>query len=171
MVMILSILSGAMIGEKLRIEENVNTLVKSLEKKTSHWKDFNNLGEGFITATMIFCVGSMAIIGPIESGLAGDNSILYAKSVMDGIVSILLGSSLGAGVILASIPVLLYEGGLTLLATLIGPLLGPTVINEIVVVGSLLLIGLGLNLLDITDLKLMNYTPAVIFPVIFMQFF
>lgn len=170
-VMILSILSGAILGETLRIEEKVNGLVKSIEKNTTHVKSFKNLGEGFITATMIFCVGSMAIIGPLESGLAGDNSTLYAKSIMDGIVSILLGSSLGAGVILSSVPVLIYEGGLIALAALVGPLLGPAVINEIVVVGSLLLIGLGLNLLDITDLKLMNYTPAVIFPVIFMQFF
>lgn len=169
-VMIVSVLLGAITGEALRLEERLTNGVKKLEDKVKHLNYVNNLGEGFIAATMIFCVGSMAIVGSLESGLLGVHSTLYAKSILDGIVSILLGSSLGAGVILSSIPVLLYEGALTLLAGGMEPYLGEAVINEVVVVGSLLLIGLGLNMLDITELKVMNYVPAMIFPVIIMQF-
>ena len=115
-VMIVSVLLGAITGEALRLEERLTNGVKKLEDKVKHLNYVNNLGEGFIAATMIFCVGSMAIVGSLESGLLGVHSTLYAKSILDGIVSILLGSSLGAGVILSSIPVLLYEGALTLLA-------------------------------------------------------
>lgn len=169
-VMIISVLIGTLIGEGLQLEEKINQLVKKLENKVKHIHYLNNLGEGFIAASMIFCVGSMAIIGSLESGLLGDNSTLYAKSILDGIVSILLGSSLGAGVILSAIPVLLYQGGITLMAGAMEPFLASAVINEVVVVGSLLLIGLGLNLLDITELKIMNYVPAIILPIIIMQF-
>ena len=169
-VMIVSILLGTIVGEGLRIEERMEKTVRKIENKVSHLKYLNNLGDGFIAASMLFCVGSMAIVGALESGLLADHSTLYAKSVLDGVMSILLGSSLGAGVILSSIPVLVYEGGLTILAGTMAPYLSEMVINELVVVGSLLLIGLGLNLLDITELKLMNYIPAIIFPVLIMLF-
>ncbi len=170
MVMIVSVLLGAITGEALKLEERLVNSVKKIEDKVKHLNYVNNLGEGFIAATMIFCVGSMAIVGALESGLLNNHSTLYAKSILDGIVSILLASSLGAGVILSSLPVLLYEGAITLLAGLMAPYLSDIVINEVVVVGSLLLIGLGLNLLEITELKIMNYVPAMLFPVIIMQF-
>ncbi len=170
MVMIISVLLGAITGEALKLEERLVNGVKKIEYKVQHLNYVNNLGEGFIAATMIFCVGSMAIVGALESGLLNNHSTLYAKSILDGIVSILLASSLGAGVILSSLPVLLYEGAITLLAGSMAPYLSDIVINEVVVVGSLLLIGLGLNLLEITELKIMNYVPAMLFPVIIMQF-
>ena len=169
-VMIVSVLLGAITGEALKLEERLINGVKKIEDRVKHLSYINNLGEGFIAATMIFCVGSMAIVGSLESGLLDNHSTLYAKSILDGIVSILLGSSLGAGVILSSLPVLLYEGAITLLAGSMAPYLSDAVINEVVVVGSLLLIGLGLNLLEITELKIMNYVPAMLFPVIIMQF-
>jgi len=170
MVMIVSVLLGAITGEALKLEERLVNGVKKIEDKVKHLNAINNLGEGFIAATMIFCVGSMAIVGALESGLLNDHSTLYAKSILDGIVSILLASSLGAGVILSSLPVLLYEGAITLMAGSMAPYLSDIVINEVVVVGSLLLIGLGLNLPEITELKIMNYVPSMLFPVIFMQF-
>ena len=170
-VMIISVLLGAITGEALRLEERLKISVQKIEEKVQHNKHFSNLGEGFIAATMIFCVGSMAIVGSLESGLLGNHSTLYAKSILDGIVSVLLGSSLGAGVILSSIPILVYQGGIMLFANTMAPYLGDAVINEVVVVGSLLLIGLGLNMLDITELKIMNYVPAMFFPIIIMQFF
>lgn len=169
-VMIVSILLGTLIGEGLDLDAMIKKAVNKIERKIQHLKFASNLGEGFIAATMIFCVGSMAIVGSLESGLLGINSTLYAKSILDGIMSILLGSSLGAGVILASLPVLFYQGSIILLSGAMAPYLGDAVVNEVVVVGSLLLIGLGLNLLDITELKIMNYVPAMIFPVIIMQF-
>lgn len=170
MVLILSVLIGAIIGEALDLDKRLNQGIKMVEEKVVHLRYFNNLGEGFIASTMIFCVGSMAIIGSLESGLLGDDTTLYAKSVLDGVVSILLASSLGAGVIFSSIPVLLYQGGITVLAQFIEPYLSATMINEVVVIGSLLLIGLGLNILGITKLKLMNYLPALLLPMIIMPF-
>lgn len=169
-VMIISILLGAIVGEGLRLEEKLENIVAKIEGKVKHLKYADNLGEGFITATMIFCVGSMAIVGSLESGLLSDHSTLYAKSILDGITALLLASSLGAGVVLSGVPVLLYQGLLTLLASSMAPYLSDLVINEVVVVGSLLLIGLGLNLLEITELKIMNYIPAMIFPILIMQF-
>lgn len=169
-VMIISVLLGAITGEALNLEKRLTTTVAKVEERTKHLKGLGNLGEGFIASTMIFCVGSMAIVGSLESGLLGNHTTLYAKSVLDGIVSILLASSLGAGVILSSVPVLIYQGGMTLLAGTMAPFLSDMVINEVVVVGSLLLIALGLNMLDITELKVMNYVPAMFFPIIIMQF-
>lgn len=170
-VMILSVLLGAIVGEALNLEERLEIGVLKIERKIQHHKHSSHLSEGFIAATMIFCVGSMAIVGSLESGLLNNHSTLYAKSFLDGIVSVLLGSSLGAGVILSSIPVFVYQGSIILLANILAPYLGEAVINEVVVVGSVLLIGLGLNMLDITELKIMNYVPAMIFPIVIMQFF
>ena len=169
-VMIFSMLLGTITGELLNIDERINNGVKKLEEKVQGISAFDNLGEGFIASTMIFCVGSMAIVGSLESGLLGDHSTLFAKSILDGIVAILLASSLGAGVILSSIPVLIYQGTIMRLAVVMQPYLPDPVITEVVVVGSLLLLGLGLNMLEITKLKLMNYLPAMVFPIIIMFF-
>ena len=169
-VMIFSMLLGTITGELLNIDERINNGVKKLEEKVKGISAFDNLGEGFIASTMIFCVGSMAIVGSLESGLLGDHSTLFAKSILDGIVAILLASSLGAGVILSSIPVLIYQGTIMRLAVVMQPYLPDPVITEVVVVGSLLLLGLGLNMLEITKLKLMNYLPAMVFPIIIMFF-
>lgn len=170
MVMIISVILGTLVGEALDLDGLIKKGVHTVEGKVKHLQFASNLGEGFVAATMIFVVGSMAIVGSLESGLLGVNATLYAKSVLDGITSILLASSLGAGVIFSSIPVLMYEGGIILLAGAMEPYLGAAVINEVVVVGSLLLIGLGLNILEITNLKIMNYVPAMLLPIIIMQF-
>lgn len=170
MVMIISVILGTLVGEALDLDGLIKKGVHAVEGKVKHLQFASNLSEGFVAATMIFVVGSMAIVGSLESGLLGVNATLYAKSVLDGITSILLASSLGAGVIFSSIPVLMYEGGIILLAGAMEPYLGAAVINEVVVVGSLLLIGLGLNILEITNLKIMNYVPAMLLPIIIMQF-
>ena len=169
-VMIISVLLGAIAGEFLQLEERLKQAVAAIERKTQKSNNTGNLGEGFITATMLFCVGSMAIVGSLESGLLNDQTTLYTKSILDGIVSLLLASSLGVGVLLSSIPVLIYQGGMILLAGFMAPYLSDVVINEITVVGSLLLIGLAFNILRLTEFKIMNYIPAIIFPVIIMQF-
>lgn len=120
---------------------------------------------------MLFCIGSMAIVGSLESGLIGDNSTLYTKSVLDGVSSILLTSTFGIGVAFSSIPLLFYQGGLILFAQFLAPLLHDAMVIEITTIGSLLLIGMGLNLLEITEIKIMNFVPAVFLPILFMQFF
>ena len=123
-----------------------------------------------MTATMLFCIGSMAIVGSLESGLTGDNATLYTKSVIDGVSAALFSSSLGIGVLFASIPLLLYQGSLIVFAQLLAPILSDAVILEMTTVGSVLLIGMGLNMLDITDFKMMNFIPAIFLPILLMLF-
>ena len=123
-----------------------------------------------MTATMLFCIGSMAIVGSLESGLTGDNATLYTKSVIDGISAVLFSSSLGIGVLFASIPLLLYQGSLIIFAQLLALILSDAVILEMTTVGSVLLIGMGLNMLDITDFKMMNFIPAIFLPILLMLF-
>ena len=169
-IMILSIVVGILIGEGIDFDYHLTKGVQKLEEKVQHLSNFKDLGQGFISASLIFCVGSMAILGSLESGLTGDNTTLYTKSILDGITSILLGSSLGAGVLLSSIPVLLIQGSLTLFAFVLEPLLPVEVITEVICVGSILLIGLGLNMIGLTKLKILNFTPAIFLPILFMLF-
>lgn len=169
-VMILSVVIGAIIGYALDIDGHVKRLVAYLGRKFQGSGDNQELAQAFLSATMIFCVGSMAIIGSLESGLTGDNTMLYTKSVIDTITVILLSSSLGIGVIFASISVLVYQGGLTLFAQLLAPLLQDAVVVEISAVGSVLLIALGLNILEVTDLDVIDFIPAMFVPIVLMLF-
>jgi hypothetical protein len=169
-LMILSIVFGVVIGGLLDLDGRVNRFVNNISRKFQGKGDNQQLSHAFISATMIFCVGSMAIIGSLESGLMGDNTTLYTKSVIDTLTVILLSSSLGIGVIFSSIPILVYQGGLTLFARLIAPLLQDAVIVEISAVGSVLLVALALNMLEIIDIKLINFIPGMFLPVLFMLF-
>ncbi len=170
LIMIISIVLGTVIGEVIDIDKRVTEIIQFLENSVESSKKSSNLGQGFISASMIFCIGSMAILGSLELGLTGDNTTLYTKSILDGITSILLGSSLGAGVILAAIPVLILQGGIAFLAGFLAPFLSDIIIAEMISVGSLLLIGLGLNILGVTQLKIMNFTPAIFLPPLLMLF-
>ncbi len=170
MVMILSMVFGIIIGEGIDINGHVDRFVDWLSLKFQKDGVQNTFSQGFLSASMLFCIGSMAIVGSLESGLIGDNSTLYTKSVLDGISSILLTSTLGIGVAFSSVPVLLYQGALILFAQFLAPLLHDAVIIEITTIGSLLLIGMGLNLLEITNIRIMNFVPAVFLPILFMQF-
>ncbi len=172
LVLILSMVIGATIGESLDVDGRIH---RGMDKLQSKFKSHPRLQDGdfteaFISATMLFCVGSMVIVGSLESGLTGDNSTLYTKSLLDGITAFLLASSLGSGVIFGAIPVLVIEGGITILASFIAPFLSPAVVTEIVSVGSVLLFGLGLNLTGLADLKIMNFVPAILFPPLIMLF-
>lgn len=171
-LLIVSIVVGAIIGESLKLEQRTNRVIEKLERKYSSPKEDGtpSLTEGFIAATSIFCVGSMVIIGSLESGLLGDNTTLYTKSLIDGITALFLASSLGKGVLLSAIPILIIEGGLILFANMLQPILTAGVVTEIVATGSVLLIGLGLNIMNVTDLKILNYMPAMLIPPIVMTF-
>lgn len=171
MVMILSIVIGTLIGEWIDIDRRVLTGINKLEQKVSKGSTkYGDLSHGMISAAMIFCIGSMAIVGSLESGLVGDNTTLYTKSILDGITSVLLASSLGIGVALSAIPVLFIQGSIILFAGLLEPWLPADVITEIICVGSVLLVGLGLNMIDVTKFKIMNFVPAIILPVFLMMF-
>lgn len=170
LVLILSMVIGIVIGEGLDIHQRINLFIEKATKRLSGDKDQSEFTQAFMTATMLFCIGSMAIVGSLESGLTGDNATLYTKSVIDGISAVLFSSSLGIGVLFASIPLLLYQGSLIVFAQLLAPILSDAVILEMTTVGSVLLIGMGLNMLDITDFKMMNFIPAIFLPILLMLF-
>ena len=170
LVLILSMVIGIVIGEGLDIHQRINLFIEKATKRLSGDKDQSEFTQAFMTATMLFCIGSMAIVGSLESGLTGDNATLYTKSVIDGISAVLFSSSLGIGVLFASIPLLLYQGSIIVFAQLLAPILSDAVILEMTTVGSVLLIGMGLNMLDITDFKMMNFIPAIFLPILLMLF-
>lgn len=170
LIMIVSIVVGIIIGEGIDIDRKVNSVVKRIESKFFRKKGKNNIAQGFISASLLFCVGSMTLVGAMNAGLLGDNTMLYTKSAMDFCSSIIFASTLGIGVLLSAIFVLIYQGGLTLLAICAAPLLNHQVINEMTCVGSLIIIAMGLNILGITKIKLMNYIPAMFLPIVICMF-
>jgi len=169
LLMIFSILPGSIIGEMLHIEERVGGLSGYIKKKIGS-KD-SNFSEGFITAFLLFCMGSMTILGAIEEGLGGKPNLLIAKSVLDGFSSMALASSLGIGVMFSIIPLFIYQGGITIFASSLQQVFTNTLINELSAVGGLLLIGLGLNILEIKRLPVLNMLPSLAIVVIFAYIF
>jgi uncharacterized membrane protein YqgA involved in biofilm formation len=167
LVPILSLVIGTVIGEALDIDCAVNRLGDRLQEK---FKGRSKITEGFVTGTLVFAVGAMTIMGSLDSGLKNDHTILIAKSVIDGISSIIFASTMGVGVAFAGVSVFVIEGGITLLASLVAPLLTEVVVAEITFVGSLLILGIGLNLLGLTKLKLLDMMPAVFLPLLLCQF-
>jgi len=169
-VTILSIVIGSIIGEVLDLDKALSHLGKALEGKFKKEGQKTSIAEGFITASLLFCVGAMTIVGSLQSGLTGNHEMLFAKSMLDFVAAIIFASSLGIGVLFSSVFVLIYQGSITLLAGFISPYLGDAVIAEMTCVGSLLIIGLALNMLNITKIKVMNYIPAIFLPIILCRF-
>ena len=170
LVAILSIAIGAILGELLQLDEHMHQLGDWVERKFGGKGSKTSLSDGFVTASLLFCVGAMAIMGALDSGLTGDHATLYAKSTLDGITSIVYGSTMGAGVALSGVAVFLYQGLITLCASFIAPFLSEVVIAEMKCVGSLLIIGLSFNMLGMTKIKVMNYVPAVFLPILLCRF-
>lgn len=160
LALIVSMALGAVIGTVLDLDGRLNRLGESVEGKLAPGGQ-GSIATGFVTASLLFCVGAMGIVGSLQSGLTGDHTMLYTKSMLDFISSIVLCASLGVGVILSAVTLLLYQGLITLLAQAIAPILTDAVIAEMTCVGSLLIIGMGLNMLGVTKIKIMNYVPAV----------
>lgn len=169
-VMIISIAIGGLIGEIIDIDLKLENLGKGIEKRISNKKDNVSISEGFVTSTLLFCIGAMAIVGSIESGLNHNHNTLFAKSILDGISSIIFSSTLGIGVILSSISVFLYQGSITLAAGTLSYILNDAAITNMTAVGSLLIIGLGLNVLGVTKIKVSNLLPSIIIAIILSYF-
>ena len=160
LIMIFSIVLGSIIGELIDIDKWINVFGEWLKKK---FKSKNQrFSEGLITAFLLYCMGSMTILGAIEEGLGGLPNLLVAKSILDGFSSIVLAATLGIGVLFSFIPLLIYQGGLTLLASNIQNFLTEIIINEITAVGGILLLGLGITLLNIKKIKVINMIPSMI---------
>lgn len=166
---ILSIVLGVLIGGLIDIDRWVNLLGKKVETLFNRNPEQSAVhvpvAQGFVSASLLFCVGSMTIVGSIQSGLSGNHDLLYTKSMLDFVSSIILASTMGIGVLLSSVFVLVFQGGIALVANLAGQGLSEIVIATMSSVGSVLIVGLGLNVMGITKLKIMNYLPAVFLPI------
>ncbi len=172
LILIISIVIGTMIGTLLKLEDRFYRFSENIEKKlvkdTSSSKD--SLASGFISASLLFCVGAMAVIGSLQAGISGDNTMLYTKSILDGISSIVFASTMGIGVFFSSIVVFLYQGVIALLANIVSPYLTDACINEMTSAGSILIMTIGFNMLGITKIKIMDMLPAVFIPIIIFLF-
>lgn len=171
LIVVVSLVIGALIGEWIDIDSKLNKVGDWLKDKVKGkggpgLEEESRIGEGFVTATLLFCVGSMAIMGALDSGLRGDHTILYTKSIMDGISALIFASSMGIGVALSAFPILIYQGGIALMAQTVQPYLSDAMMIEMNAVGGILLIGIGLSLLDIKRIKVSNLLPALIIPII-----
>ena len=167
MVMIFSIVVGAQIGEAADIDGRFNAFAAGVEKRLDSRGGKSNFAQGFITSSLLFCVGAMTVVGSLNAGLKGDLTLLLTKTVMDGVSSVMFAASMGIGVMFAAIPVLVLQGGLVLLAGLVEPFLSIAVINEMTCVGSLLIMAIGFNLALDAKLKILNYMPALFLPIAF----
>lgn len=179
LVLIVSMVIGTIIGEAIDLDDKINRLGKFLEKKFSgkteemaekvHQKKVS-VAEGFVTSSLLFCVGAMAIVGSLQSGLTGNHETLYAKSMLDFVAAIIFASTLGAGVMLSASLLFLYQGSITLLAQFIEPFLTEPVIAEMNCVGNVIIIGLAMNMLGISKFKVMNFVPAIFLPILLCRF-
>lgn len=163
MLLIISIVLGGVIGVLLQIEKRLDKLGTRLETIFSKEGD-GRFGKGFVTASLMYCVGAMAIVGSLDSGLRGDHSTLIAKSILDGVNSIILASTLGPGVMLSAVSVLLYQGSIALLAQVIQPILTERAITEMSAVGGVLILGIGLNMIRKERIPVGDLLLAILMP-------
>lgn len=165
LVLVLSLVSGGMIGALLRIDNRIENLGVMVEEKLSHKEGF---AKGFVTGTLIYTVGAMSIVGSLEAGISGDYSILFVKSILDGVTAIVFGATLGYGVIFSFIPVLIFQGSIALLGDWIEPFLTPALENEIDAVGGVLIMAIGFSILEIKKFKLGDLLPSMFMPIFWL---
>ena len=168
MLMIISLALGGFLGEWIDIEARLDRVGETL-KKTFKVEGERSSGfvESFVNSSLLFCVGAMAIIGSLQDGLSGDFSMLIAKGVIDGVVAIFFASTFGIGVFFSIIPMAIYQGGITLLATFVEPFLSERLISNISFIGSILILGIGVNMIFGKKIKVGNLLPAVLIPIIY----
>lgn len=165
MIVIFSIVLGAIVGEGIDIDTKLQRFGDWIGRKLIGGHDAGAakaIGEGFVAASLIYCVGAMAIIGSLQDGLKGDTTILFAKSTLDGIIAIILTANLGIGVALSAVSVLLYQGTLTLLAGVLEPVLTTSILNEVTATGGMLIMAIGVNMLKVVQIRISNLLPAVL---------
>jgi uncharacterized membrane protein YqgA involved in biofilm formation len=160
---------GSLLGEWMNLEKGAERV--SLYLKTKFRIGNDCFSEGLITAFLLYCIGSMTILGAIQEGTGGSSDLLLTKSLMDGFSSILLASAFGVGVIASAIPLLIFQGGLTLLAMYASSFFSPQIIQGLTSVGGILLIGLGINILEIKKLRIMNMLPALLVVILLLYLF
>jgi uncharacterized membrane protein YqgA involved in biofilm formation len=167
LVIIFSLALGALVGEVIDIDARLQRFGDGIEARLKGRG--GRVSEGFVTASLVFCVGAMAVVGSLQSGLTGNHDTLFAKSVIDGITSIVFTSTLGIGVMLSAVSVFLYQGAITLAAGSLKAVLTDRAIVEMSAVGSMLILAISLNMLGVTKIKVANLLPAIAFPVVVFQ--
>jgi len=168
LILIAAVVLGAISGTLLDIDGAINRLAETVENKFKKSGQKGSVAEGLVSATLLFCVGSMTVTGSIQAGLTGDHSVLITKATLDLVSSMMLASSLGIGVLLSSVSVLVIQGGLVLLAGMLAPFMNAGAVNEMTCAGSLLIVMIGTNLMGITKIKVADYLPAILFaPVLY----
>lgn len=164
-LMIISLIVGSLVGESLDIEHRMDGIGEKLSKALG--KEDSDISRGLVTSTLVFCIGAMAIMGPLEAGLNNDNSVLYVKAILDGITALIFASNLGIGVVFSVVPVFIYQSSITLLAFYIKDFISPDLILELSAVGGVLIMAIGLNLLDLKKMRVGNMLPSVLIPVLY----
>ena len=171
LVIFLSIAIGAMIGEGIDLDGKLSRFCNWIESKFKKDGETISIAEGMISATLLFCVGAMSIVGSLESGLTGNHDMIFTKSLMDGIAAVLFSSSFGIGVLFSSVLLVIYQGSIVLLSSFVAPFLSDVVVTQMSCIGGVLLIGLAINMLEIGKVKVMNYVPAIFLPILLVRFF
>ena len=168
LILIAAVVIGAVVGTLLDIDGAINRLAERVENKFNKNGKEVSIAEGFVSATLLFCVGSMTVTGSIQAGVTGDNTVLITKAMLDMVSSMMLASSLGFGVMLSCIAVFAIQGGLVLAAEFIAPLMSTGAVNEMTCAGSLLIIMIGTNLMGLSKFKVADFLPAIVLaPVIY----
>ena len=164
-LVIVSLVLGSMLGEAIDIEDKLEKLGQFVQNKMN--SNDQNLAKGFVTASLVYCVGAMAIVGSLEAGIQGNYETLFAKSMLDGISAIIFASTLGIGVAFSSVPVFLYQGSITLLANVVKDVFTAPLVTELSAIGGVLIIAIGINLLGLKKIKVGNMLPAILVPIIY----
>lgn len=163
-IVVVSLVIGSIIGEYFDIEGKLQKFGSWIASKVYHGKDGSfaaQLARGFISSTLIFCIGAMAVVGALQDGLKQDPTILYAKATLDGIISVILTANLGIGVAFSAFSVFIYQGCLTLLAAFLQTVMTEAVLNEITACGGILITAIGINMLKILEIRISNQLPAI----------
>jgi hypothetical protein len=171
MLIAVSLALGAFTGELLDIDSALNNLGAWMQKKLGRADKNSTFTEGFVAATLLYCVGAMAIVGSIDSGLRGDQSVIFTKSILDGVSSIFFASSLGVGVMFSALPVLLYQGSIEFFAGFLQNVLTTELVTQISAVGSVMILGIGLNMTLGAKIKVANLLPGFLFAVGYFYIF
>ena len=172
LVMVLSLVLGVIVGTLLNIDGKLTSLGDRLQKNAKKSdSEKAKFSQGFVTASLLFCMGAMTIVGSMNAGISGDNQMIYIKSVLDMISSAMLAASLGVGVVFSSVFVLVFQGSLVALAMVLGSFLNDFMIAELICAGSVMIVALGLNLIGVTKIKVANLLPGlVLVPFVCMVF-
>ena len=173
LLLIMSMVAGAAIGELINIDNLMNRIGLWAERKLgmdakANEESTRSFSKGFVTASILYCSGSMAIVGSMQSGLIGNHETLFAKSILDGAISIVFGASMGIGVAFSAIPVFLYQSAIVLASMALRNFLTPEIIREMSAVGSLIVAAIGFNFLSIKEIKVANFIPAIFIPLVYM---